>query len=123
MIQAESLEKTAPRKRKASHKITDKNFVGTESNVVTKRLKLSADAARAASLAAKRKPSVQDDDDDEDTLPLNIPPKNPQAILEAADGSDDSDVEMLDKDPAPEDSVADEPEVAETDEEQLGESN
>lgn len=112
----------APRKRKASSKITDKNFVGAESNVVTKRLKQSADAARAASLAAKRKPSVEDEDDDENTvtLPVNIPPRNPQAILEAANGSDD--VEMLDIDPAPEDLVADESEVAETDEDQLSES-
>ena len=46
---------------------------------------------------------------------MNIPAKNPQAILEAADRTDD--VKMLDKDLAPEDLVADEPEVAETEEE------
>ena len=116
-VQAES------RKRKPSFKITDKNFTGAESNVVTKRLKQSAEAAQAASSSVKRKASVQDDDDsdDEDTIPLNIPPKNPNVILEAANGTDD--VDMLDNNPAPVDLDADEMEVAETEEDQLSESN
>jgi hypothetical protein len=122
-------EITAPRKRKASSKITDENFVGAESNVVTKRLKQSADAARdAAEKRQQRQPSVQDlDPEDEDTVPLNNTPKNPRAVLEAANGSDD--VEMLDNDPAPpHDSDEDDmygPEVAkpiETAEEQRSES-
>lgn len=68
------------RKRKPSYKITDTNFVGANSNVVTKCLKQSADAAGADTARAeavkrkKKQPSVQDVDD-EDTVPLNNPPK------------------------------------------------
>jgi hypothetical protein len=121
---------TAQRKRKASSKITDENFVGAESNAVTKRLKLSADAARAAVKHRQRQPSVEDAED-EDSRSVNSSPKNPDAILEAADGSDD--VEMLDNDAAPalrdfeeDDDDEDEPEVTkpvETAEEQRSELN
>lgn len=96
--------KTSQRKRKASSKITDDNFLGAESNVVTKRLKQSADAARAASAAEKhrkRQPSVQDIEEEDDAVPFNIAPKNPHTILEAASASgpgstddDASDVDM-----------------------------
>ena len=93
-------EITGQRKRKASSRITDENFVGAESNVVTKRLKLSAEAAQAAAIKRQqRQPSVEDDED-QDSTPTNNPPKNPNCLLEAADGSDDN-VEMLDDDPAP----------------------
>jgi hypothetical protein len=125
-------EITAPRKRKASSNITDDNFVGAESNVFTKRLKKSADAdtARAAAAAEKhqkRQPSVQDetDDDDTDTVPLNSSPKNPNVVLEAANGSDD-DIEMDDEEPAPKKVGKEKPKIAkrnETAEEELGESS
>jgi len=42
-------EISGQRKRKVSSKIIDENFVGAESNAVTKRLKLSATAAHVAS--------------------------------------------------------------------------
>jgi hypothetical protein len=111
---------TGPRKRKASSKITDENFVGAESNIVTKRLKLSADAARADATRAaaaknrQRQPSVQeveDDSESEDTVPSNSAPKNPHAILEPANGSDD--VQMLGSDPASPFEVFDEDDVGE----------
>jgi hypothetical protein len=89
---------TTQRKRKASSRITDENFVGPESNAVTKRLKLSADAARAASVKRRqRQPSVEDVED-EDSLSVNSSPKNPNTLLEAMDESED--IEMLD-DPTP----------------------
>ena len=118
---------TTQRKRKASSKITDNNFVGAETNAVTKRLKLSADAARAASVKRRqRQPSVEDIDD-EDSVPANSSPKNPNTLLEAVDGSDD--IEMLDN-PTPgleddDDKGEDEPEVSkpiETAEAQRGKS-
>lgn len=111
---------TAPRKRKASSRITDEDFVGAESNAVTKRLKQSADATRAAAAKhQKRQPSVVDlDEDTDDDAPLNNPPKNPHSIIEAANGSDD--VVMLDNlNAAPELHVED----VETAEEQRSESN
>ena len=74
----------------------DENFVGAETNVVTKRLKLSANATRTAgSTAAKRQASVEDVEDDDNIL-INDSPKNPNALLEAVDGDDD-----VDMDPAP----------------------
>ena len=82
------------RKRKASSKITDENFVGAESNTVTKRLKLSA----AATKRPQRQASVEDVED-QDNMPRNIPPKKPNTLLEATDGSDE--VEELDDDPPP----------------------
>jgi len=78
-------EKSGQRKRKVSSRIIDENFVGAESNAVTKRLKLSANAAPVAS--KKKQASVENIEDEDSTV--NIPPKNPNAILEAADGSDD----------------------------------
>lgn len=115
----------ATRKRKVSSKITDNNFVGAESNAVTKRLKQSAGTTAAAAAAVKhqnRQPSVQDDvDSDSDIVPLNNPPRTPNADLDAADGTDD--VEMADNDP---DLDEDTPEVAkpiETAKEQLSETN
>jgi len=119
------------RKRKASSKITDDNFEGAETNAVTKRLKLSADMARAASAKRhQRQPSVEDVDD-EDSVSANSSPKNPNTLLEAVDGSDD--IEMLDN-PTPgledveeddDDEGEDEPEVSkpiETAEAQRGKS-
>src|SRR5277367_6189458 len=119
---------TAQWKRKVSSKITDENFIGAESNAVTKRLKLSADAAQAAVKHRHRQPSVEDVDD-EDTISVNSSPKNPNAVLEAADGSDD--VEMLDNEAAPalgdyeeDDDDEDDQEVTvETAEEQRSEPN
>jgi hypothetical protein len=99
-------ERVGQRKRKPSSKITDENFVGAETNVVTKRLKSLADAARASRATAVNHQQTQssvEDVEDEDNSPVNNSPKNPNAVLEAADGSEDSDVELLDKDPELED--------------------
>ena len=130
-------EISGPRKRKASSKITDENFVGAESNAVTKRLKLSAKAARAASTKQSQRQASVEDVEDQNDIPRNIPPKNPNTLLEAADGSDDE-VEELDNDPAPplenvepdedDDDEDDDEEVeitepVETAEAQIGESN
>ena len=94
-------EITGPRKRKASSKITDENFIGAESNVVTKWLKLLAkekhDTARAAAVKPQQRQASVVDANDEDSTLMNNPPKNPTRVLEAADGSDD--IEMLDGDP------------------------
>src|SRR5882724_1155654 len=85
-------------KRKASSKITDEKFVGVESNTVTKHLKLSADTAWAMAIKHWQRQSVEDVKD-EDSTSMNSSPKYPNAILEAADGSDN--VEMLDNNMAP----------------------
>jgi len=86
-------------KRKVSSRITDENFVGAKTNMVTKQLKLSANATGVASVAVKqRQASVEDGDDDDEIMSVNNPPKNPNVLLEAADRSDDND----DMDPAPE---------------------
>lgn len=92
---------TGQRKRKASSRITDENFVGAESNVVTKRLKLSAnrDTAQAAAVKPQQRQASVEDVADQDSTPVNNPPKNPNVLLEADDGSDD--VEMPEDDPAP----------------------
>lgn len=84
------------RKRKASYKITDKNFVGAESNAVTKRLRLSADAAQAvAEKQLQRQSRVDSEDiDNNDSTSVNSSPKG---LLEVADTPADTsdDVEML----------------------------
>ena len=86
-------------KRKVSSRITAENFVSTKTNVVTKQLKLSANATGVASMAVKqRQASVEDGDDDDEIMSVNNPPKNPNVLLDATDGSDDDD----DIDPAPE---------------------
>jgi hypothetical protein len=65
------------RERKVSYKITDENFVGAESNAVTKRLKQSADTARAAAVKRRqREPSVEDDEE-EDATSMNDLTKGP----------------------------------------------
>ena len=57
----QQLEITAWQKRKALSRITDENFVGAERNIVTKHLKLSADATWAAATKhQQRQPSVED---------------------------------------------------------------
>lgn len=111
-------------KRKVSSRLKDENFVGAETNVVTKRLKLSANATQAAgSKAAKCQASVEDVEDDDNIL-VNDSPKNPNALLEAVDGSDDN----VDMDPAPaledDDDDNEEPEIImpEMEEAELGES-
>jgi hypothetical protein len=131
-------EITGQRKRKASSKITDENFVGAESNVVIKRLKLSAnrDTAQVAAVKPQQRQASVEDVADQDSMPVNNPPKNPNVLLEADDGSDD--VEMPDDDPAPaledvepdeddnDDDDEDQPEVTkpvETAEAQRSESN
>jgi hypothetical protein len=131
-------EISGQRKRKVSSRITDENFVGAESNAVTKRLKLSANAGLAQTASAKRQQrqaSVEDVEDESD-IPMNNPPKNPNVLLETADGSED-DVEMLEDDPPPledtepygedDDDDDDEPEIVEkpieTAEAQRGKSN
>jgi hypothetical protein len=87
------------RKRKASYKITDKNFVGAESNAVTKRLKLSADATQAtAAMKQQRQPSVKDTDNEDSLNSISSSPKTPNTVLEAADRSDGVTVETLDSD-------------------------
>ena len=83
-------EITAQWKRKASSRITDENFVGAESNAVTKCLK---HAAQAASVKHQRRQPSVEDVEDEGSAPVNSSPKNQNALLEAVDGSDD--VEML----------------------------
>ena len=66
----------------------DENFVGAETNAITKHLKLSAKALPAAShTAAKCHASVKDVEDDDNIL-VNDSPKNPNALLEAVDGDD-----------------------------------
>jgi len=83
------------RKRKASYKITDVNFVGAESNAVTKRLKRSADSARAATaVAVKDRVSGQRQSslvEVEDTISESTisSPKTPSALIEATDRSSD----------------------------------
>ena len=119
-------EISGQRKRKVSSRIIDENFVGAESNAVTKRLKLSATAAHVAS--KKRQASVEDIEDEDGTV--NIPPKNPNAILEAADSSDDGpapapDSEKLepDKDDEVLNAVSEDDEPIENAVAQCGESN
>lgn len=90
---------SGPRKRKPSAKITDENFVGAESNAVTKRLKLSAAAPQAKTVKRQPRQASVEDIEDEDSTSVNNPPRNPNALLEAANGGDD-DVETED-DPAP----------------------
>ena len=62
--------------------------------MVTKKLKLSAKKASAASAKQPQRQASVEDVEDENSMPQNIPPKNPNTLLEAADGSDD-----LDNDP------------------------
>jgi hypothetical protein len=159
------LEISMKRKRKASSRITDENFVGAESNAVTKRLKLSAEKQAASSsmqaeVTAQRKgkasSSITDENgvggvikqsaravkhrqthssveevEEEDTI-VNVSPKNANAVLEAADGSDD--VAMLgvndlaaalqpSQESDDEEGQAEGTEPVETAEEQRGESN
>ena len=76
-----------------SSKFTDKNFVGAESNVVIKQLKLSANCEKATEVAVV-KPQIWwasvEDSDDQDSAPVNIPPKSPNVLLEV----DDANVEI-----------------------------
>src|SRR6266404_4577241 len=88
-------ERTTQQKRKVSSKITDENFEGAEHNAFTKRLKLSVDAARAAAIKQQCQALVEEDEDEDREL-VNNSPKNPKALLEAADGSNG--VETLDED-------------------------
>jgi hypothetical protein len=92
----------------------------------------------AAAQRQQRQPSVQDEDDNDDNDPAsstNLRPRNASRILEAADGSDDVelDVQMISSDSDDEelpvlegvdkeDEEGEEGEVAETDEEELGKS-
>jgi hypothetical protein len=87
-------ERTSQRKRKASSKITDENFEGTEDNAVTKHLKKSADAARAAATKQQWQASVAEDEDEDREL-VNNSPKRLKAPPEAADNVDSG---MLDED-------------------------
>ena len=67
-------------KRKPSYKITDKNFVGAESNAVTKRLKLSSDATHAmAAKPQQRQLSDANDDNTEDSEDSEDPKDNEEA--------------------------------------------
>ena len=92
---------TGQRKRKPSTRITDENFVGAESNAVTKRLKLSAANPTTQAKTVKQRPrqASVEDIEDEDSIPVNNPPKNPNTLLEAVDGNEDG-IEIED-DPAP----------------------
>jgi hypothetical protein len=109
---------TGQRKRKASSKITDENFVGAERNAVTKCLKLSADADKSRKLQ-KRQASVEDVED-EDKTPVNHLPKNPSALIEADDGGGNDDAAMLDSDdPAPLEGIEPYGEDNEDDDEEL----
>jgi hypothetical protein len=85
------------RKRKPSTRITDENFEGAESNAVTKRLKLSAATTQAKTVKRQQRQASVEDIEDEDGTSVNNPPRNPNALLEAADGSDD---EVEQDDPA-----------------------
>ncbi len=123
-------EISGSRKQKASSKITDPNFVDAESNVVTKRLKVLANIAHAKQ--QQWQASVEDIED-QNNIFMNTTPKNPNSLLEAANGSDDDDVEVLDNNPAPpidsediDECNANETETTkhiETAEAELGESN
>lgn len=91
----------------------------------------------AAAQRRERQPSVQDDDDD-DTRNTNLRPRDASRILEAADGSDDVELDVgmggrdSDDEELPgleevddsdeEDEEDKEGELAETDEEELGKS-
>jgi hypothetical protein len=102
------------RKRKASSRITDENFVGAESNAFTKRLKQSANTTRTASVKHKKRQLSVKDVEDEDSASVNSSLTNPNAILEAADRADYSAsslaVSVLDDDSDDDDSE-DEPKV------------
>ena len=87
-------ERTSQWKRKASSKITDESFEGAEHNAVTKRLKQSANAARAVAIKQQRQPSVEEVEDEDRELVSNSP-KRLKAPPEVAD---DVDLEMLDED-------------------------
>jgi hypothetical protein len=86
-------ERETQRKRKASYKFTDKNYIGAESNAVTKRLKLSADAAQAEAAGQQSLiKDTNDEDNTEDSSPRSI------STLEATTERDN--VGTLDDDPA-----------------------
>jgi hypothetical protein len=121
------------RKRTVSKRITDENFVGAESNTFTKRLKLTADNAGAASLKWKQTKSLVD----KDSKTKESSPKTPSSTIEAAasrcddaDRSDVTDTEELgdgdtecEADNASDHSKAEmNAETAKTPEEQRGES-
>jgi hypothetical protein len=119
------------RKRTVSKRITDENFVGAESNAFTKRLKLTADNAGAASLKWKQTKSLVD----KDSKTKESSPETPSSTIEAAasrrddtdrsddaDRSDVTDTEEL-GDGETECEAEMNAETAETPEEQRGESN
>jgi hypothetical protein len=83
----------------------------------------NAGHSQAASVKQQQRQASVEDVEDQSSIPVNNPPKNPNALLEAANGSDD-DVEMLENDPPPledtepygeddEDEDEDEPEIVE----------
>ena len=75
-------------KRKVSTRIIDENFVSAKTNVVTKWFKLSANATSVASIAVKQRQASVEDDNDDEIMSVNNPPKNPNVLLKATDGSD-----------------------------------
>jgi len=116
-------EKKGLRKRKVSSKVMDENFLGAETNAVTKRLKLSANALPAASRTAARRHASVEDVEDDDNILVNDSPKNPNALLEAVDGDDN--IDMISSsdgdDKESNNDEDDEAEIEETAEAELGE--
>jgi hypothetical protein len=87
-----STQQGIPAHRKASSSLTAESFVGAESSGVTRHLELLADGTARAVKRQRTHSSVEDVE--EEIVSVNSSPKNPNTVLEAADGSDD--VEMLD---------------------------
>jgi hypothetical protein len=69
---------------------TAKSFVDADRNSGTKHLELLADGTARAVKHQRTHSTVEDVE--EDDIPVNLSPKNPNALLEAADGSNN--VEM-----------------------------
>jgi hypothetical protein len=96
-------ERTGQRKRKVSSRITDENFVGAESNIVTKRLKQASDAARAAAVKHhQRQLSVEDVEEEDSARGKNSPKEassraesDPASVPGNAEESDDNDEPKL----------------------------
>lgn len=109
-----NLEIVGQRKRKVSSIITDENFVGAESNVVTKRLRANAAqahqnvAAKNVAVGRQSQASVEDTIDEDDS-PVNNSLKSSSlnTVIEAMDRSGNSNVELLDNDPEVKDAEED----------------
>jgi hypothetical protein len=73
----------------------DENFVGVERNTITKCLKLAANTTWATSVKCQQRQLLVKDVKDKDSTSSNSSPKNLNALLEAASGSDNVDILTL----------------------------